>query len=161
MLVKINKYFRTANVWSVISIILVIKIILMVIFSMLESWGVPNVHFNAPPDELPISFGGMIILAVIIAPVIETALFQALPYLLFTKIPYIRLKPVWIVLISAVLFGLWHTYSIHYMIYTFIGGAAYMYLYIVRYKRGAYLTVVAIHSLANLFATLGDEYFPI
>lgn len=158
---KINTFLKESNGSIVVLIFLAIKIILMIIFPHLEEWGVPNIHFNPTLDERNIGFITMLISAVIIAPIAETALFQALPLLLLTRIPYLREKPGWIILISALVFGLWHPYSIHYMVFAFIGGAVYMYVYIIRYGKYSFRTVLVIHLLGNLFATLGNEFFPI
>jgi len=86
------------------------------------------------------------------APVFETFLGQSLPYFLLKKIRFLNEKSYLILIISAVIFGLLHFYSLFYMIYAFLIGIVLMYAYMVRVKshKNAFLLVAICHSLLNL-----------
>ncbi len=141
---KINQYFRTASTWQVILIFTVACIIISGVTPLLETWGIPDIHFFPTPDELPIGFVGMLILAVAFAPLVETLFFQLIPFKLLSKIRFMRENPIWIIIISALIFGMLHYYSIHYMIATFFMGMIFMYVYIIRTGKCPYVTVLII-----------------
>lgn len=87
----------------------------------------------------------------IIAPLLETLLLQSIPIrlTLYFK-PDGRLTAI---LISAIIFGLLHYYSIFYIIYGFLGGLLFATVYMIcKDKRNhvyAYFIVVLLHSIWN------------
>ena len=88
--------------------------------------------------------------AVIIAPLVETLIFQFLviEFLYLTKIGKRK-----IVVISAIIFSLTHYYSIGYIFYAFSMGVIFSYSYVIRKNATqAFLTVYAIHLLRNAMA---------
>jgi len=97
-----------------------------------------------------------LIIVALITPLIETFVFQFLViYLLlrFTRFP------LWAVIcISALIFGLAHTYSVYYMLYAFVGGVIYAVAFAAcKQKKGyffAFWIVVLIHGLFNAIGTL-------
>ena len=84
-----------------------------------------------------------VVLLFIIAPVIETFVFQKLPFLFLRK----YLNNSVIIIISALLFSLAHIYSIRYVIFTFILGVFFAYFYYLRLNKKPYITIVIVHAL--------------
>lgn len=112
---------------------------------------------NPVADEL--STAGIIFLGILFVPYIETFLCQALPIWVLRKLikrPRYNLIPC--ILVSAIIFGLQHTYSWQYMLGTFIFGIPMAALYyLCRYRReNAFIVVFAYHALWNAFGFLLD-----
>ena len=90
---------------------------------------------------------------------IETFLCQVLPIWVLRKLikrPRYNLIPC--ILVSAIIFGVQHTYSWQYMVGTFIFGIPMAALYyLCRYRReNAFIVVFAYHGLWNAFGFLLD-----
>lgn len=124
-----------------------------------------NLIFNAVlgEQENPVadnlSIAGIIFLGILFVPYIETFLCQALPIWglrMLIKRPRYNLIPC--ILISAIIFGVQHTYSWQYMVGTFIFGIPMAALYyLCRYRReNAFIVVFAYHGLWNAFGFLLD-----
>jgi len=90
-----------------------------------------------------------IALGVMLAPLLETALFQALPIELLSRKTSFRWQTN--VLVSSVLFGAAHRYSWGYVLATFLVGVVFAYGYAVRRReRGRpFLLVFLAHALRN------------
>ncbi len=104
-----------------------------------------------------------IIEAVIIAPVIETIIFQA--GVIFLVDRFITKKITFQIAISSILFGLLHNYNITYIFFGIFFGIVLSTAFIL-YKRknnwsDAYIAVVLIHGLRNMiaifFALIGNQ----
>ena len=95
----------------------------------------------------------ILISTLILAPIVETALFQTLIYK-FKK--WLHFNNITIVLISAVCFSLIHNFSLLYIISTFFIGSILMYTYILRseYNNKPYWSMTLAHSTVNAFALL-------
>lgn len=95
----------------------------------------------------------ILISTLILAPIVETALFQTFIYQ-FKR--WLHFNNITIVLISAICFGLIHDYSLLYTISTFFTGSILMYAYILRseYNNKPYWSVTLAHSTLNAFALL-------
>ena len=98
-----------------------------------------------------------VVVALILAPSIETLFFQKWPIDFFED----RFKRKWpLILISAIPFGIGHyinEYLVRDFVYALILGALLAYAYLVAKKRddlNAYLAVVLIHFSYNLFVVL-------
>jgi len=89
-------------------------------------------------------------IGVIFVPLLETLIFQTVIINLvkkaFPKLPIIS------IIISSVLFGLSHFYSIAYILYTILMGIIFAYSYILSQKKeyNPFLVVFSIHALHNL-----------
>jgi len=92
------------------------------------------------------------VLGLLIAPIVETLVFQMAPILILKK--YTRLKSLYIILISAAIFAACHTFSIAYIILTFVLGACLAYSYVIYLNKSvsAFRVTASIHALHNLFA---------
>ena len=103
------------------------------------------------PGSSVVKYGAFVQIAVgvVLAPLIETTLFQALPIELLSR----KTRVPWQgnVFISSVLFGAAHRYSWGYVLATFFVGLVFAYGYAVRRReRGwPFLLVFAVHALRN------------
>lgn len=87
---------------------------------------------------------------VVVAPILETALTQALPIWVLCR--WTRLSRTWIAVMCAMAFGALHSYSVAYQISTFFSGLALAWIYLARRDgAGRAFTVTAlVHAVANL-----------
>jgi|LSQX01.1.fsa_nt_gb hypothetical protein len=117
-----------------------------------------DVVFMATPNEtiMKQSFYKQILSVVILAPLLETLIFQKWLYRLLSSISWLKKNKILITAIGASVFGLMHPYSLFYIIYNFFAGTLFMSAYIIRLNRSPYLTVAALHALMNLFSICID-----
>ena len=96
------------------------------------------------------------VLVVIIAPILETLIFQYLPFYYLKKY-----KPIYTVLISSILFGLAHAYSTIYMIYGFTVGLLFISAcyYSIRKNINPFLLIAFSHFIYNFFAFCMNNFF--
>lgn len=89
------------------------------------------------------------ILVVIIAPILETLLFQYLPYFYLKKY-----SAIYTIIISSILFGLSHAYSIIYIIYGLTVGILFIcaFFYSIKKYLQPFWLVAFCHFIYNLFA---------
>ena len=153
-----NLSFKLQRIGVVPFILIFVTAILifMVLFNItIDILNIPNIKlFGDPPSEKESGLLSMIILGVIIVPLLETLIFQKLPYFLFTKIRYFRSHICLVIIISALLFGLSHTYSLNYVIYAICIGVIFMYAYVVRVNKRPFWTVFLIHALFNMIVII-------
>ena len=113
----------------------------------------PVNHFDSITEQL--------LFGVLIGPIIETLLFQSLIISIICKIvKKTRFNLIPALVISAIAFGLNHSYNLVYIIYTFIIGIflAFVY-YVARFrKESATLSVFLIHSIINLISFNIDSF---
>lgn len=90
-------------------------------------------------------------LTIILAPLIETFLFQYLPNIILVKLKITNRA--WLIVLPAILFGCMHFYFWLYAVAAFFGGLILNFLYIYCKERSKYyfLIVVLFHSLYNLY----------
>lgn len=88
---------------------------------------------------------------VIILPIIETLIFQLFPYFLMTQFDYLKNRSWIIIILSAILFGLSHYYSLWYILHSGSLGALFMYAYIVRQRKNdSFAALCLVHILRNV-----------
>jgi len=98
-----------------------------------------------------------LLIAILVAPLIETILFQSLIIEIICKIIKRPRKNIWIsVIVSSAAFALSHTYSVSYIFITFLAGIILaLAYYLGRYrKEGAIILVFVIHSGYNLLTSI-------
>ena len=88
-------------------------------------------------------------MAVIFAPITETLLFQMLPWFALKRIHTVKRHRIIAVVISGLVFGLLHTYSVMYMISASFIGMIMMWGYIVRLRKNAFWNIVLFHAFWN------------
>lgn len=110
----------------------------------------------------PGSLAEAILVAVVMAPIIETAIFQVVPFLvlgIFREKLNDKFKHVYIIL-SSLLFAFSHGYSNQYVTLMYVPGIglAYSYFRAREQNRPAFATATMIHLLYNLVAVLVDHF---
>lgn len=108
----------------------------------------PLIEHTEGPFKNTSSISYKFIVAIILAPIMETFVFQ---YLVFVSLKN-KIKPIFIIIISALLFGLSHYYDFFYILNTiYIGLILALAYYNWNGKRiNKFWMVVSIHSLHNL-----------
>ena len=91
--------------------------------------------------------------ALILAPILETLVFQTLFFSIFKKF---KMKAWIIALISGIAFGAFHNYSIFYMISTVPIGFIFMYMYVLRAEidNKPFASTMIAHSTINLIVII-------
>lgn len=94
--------------------------------------------------------------ASIICPLLETFFYQYCPIELLRDVKIFKGNKVIIIIISALLFGLAHTYSYLYVLFAFILGLVFAYSYYVYIERdfSPFWIVFWIHSIRNTISTI-------
>lgn len=95
-------------------------------------------------------------LYIIVAPIIETLLFQHIVFLIFRKWIPIKNKYFWAILVSSLLFSLGHPYNVIYIVFAFLQGLTIGYCYYF-YKRNlvkAFWSTALVHAAHNSIAVL-------
>lgn len=144
MIIRLIKHLKRINPFSFIligfSLILFISIIMGLIFPG-DSGKNPILLKN----NYYIFFFG-----VLVTPLLETLIFQALPFYLTTKYIKIKKRHYIFILLSPVLFI--HNFSIGYIITTYLFGFIFAFLYYIAYyrKENAIKLVALIHFINNL-----------
>ncbi|MBL6991538.1 MAG: CPBP family intramembrane metalloprotease [Bacteriovoracaceae bacterium] len=99
-----------------------------------------------------------LMVSLILAPIIETLFDQLLVIKLSRFIKVFKKHPSLSILLSAIIFGLGHSYSTLYIIQTFFVGIIFAYVYVFFEKRyddkHAFLALSGIHSLRNLISNI-------
>ena len=89
----------------------------------------------------------------IIAPILETLVFQTLFYMLLKRF---KIQRHMVILCSGIAFGAIHNYSIFYMINAALMGFVFMLMYILRSEAGSkpFVSTAIAHSSINLLALI-------
>ena len=120
-------------------------------------FNIPDIKlFEEPPSLEKYGVILMLVLGVLIAPLLETFLFQKLPYVLLSRIKPIEKRKYIIVLVAVFLFGLEHLYSLQYMVYAIGVGVMLMYAYVISIGRNPFWRVFAIHAIFNCIVMITE-----
>jgi len=90
-----------------------------------------------------------VFMALVFAPLVETLIFQTGTYRLLRLLKWLRKRKYYIVVISGVLFGATHFFSLVHIIIATTLGFFFMYVYIVRFRKGGFWLVVLLHAFYN------------
>lgn len=154
--VKIDEYFNKLSKPKFVLIMVlctyVLPLLLLPFFFMFNIQSMEGVELNEK------NFALDFLLVVIVAPLIETFLFQTIFFWILTKISFFRERLYLIVIISSFFFGIAHGYSQIYIAYGFIGGLIFGYSYVVYNRKPclAFKIVMSIHSTRNLIALIAS-----
>ncbi|AKL94346.1 CAAX protease self-immunity protein [Clostridium aceticum] len=98
----------------------------------------------------------VILFTAVLAPLVETAVYQMFPVRCLRKTNFLKERPMIIILISAVFFGFGHTYNIIRVIETTLIGIILAYSYHIYLEKNFYpfWIVTSIHGLRNLITTI-------
>ena len=96
------------------------------------------------------------IIVSLFVPLFETFLFQQLPFKIMQNWSLTTNRYGIYILLSAIIFGLSHWYSLQYMIFAFAVGLVlgYMYFFYSKTPKVAFWSTVLIHGLRNLIACI-------
>ncbi|GAB2924102.1 hypothetical protein GCM10027093_74430 [Paraburkholderia jirisanensis] len=113
---------------------------------------VPSVAFDGPGFEKH-GLGSMILFGCLIAPMLETAVNQWACIRLLNRF---GCRTAIAIVISALLFGLGHTYSVAYVLTTFIIGLVLAATFVIEDHRGGspFLVTMMVHATRNGITTL-------
>lgn len=147
---KWNFFYCMVAVLIASYIVLLPQVILTYLFPSLEvgtNWSVEGKSWTEK-----------IFAAVIFAPIIETFLFQYLPHRILLR--KLSLNWTWVMLISALLFGLTHWYGIGYIVFSTLIGLVFIAAYVFLYEtnKNPFLVVTFAHMLRNTIALLTLYY---
>lgn len=115
---------------------------------LLASLG-PGFELGGPEAFLSSNRLNAVLLAVILGPALETVFLQALPILALQT--FTPLSPVWIIVITGVLFGAGHAYSCLYVVIATSMGCLLSTLYLARSNGNglAFLLTYTVHAANN------------
>jgi membrane protease YdiL (CAAX protease family) len=157
---KILVVFRKSNFVVSILYLFILFLVFYIVWTpvyyyFLEKY---DILFSPTPNEtiMTAGLGQQILAIVILAPLIETLIFQKWVYQALSLVGWLKRYKILIIFLSAVIFGLIHFYSLSYVIYNFFTGALLMMAYIIKIDKNPYWTVVLLHGLMNLFSIVID-----
>lgn len=149
---KFDIYIRKQNIIVIILILLLLSYILS-LPALFLSYIFPNIFNNlSGPKFVDDSFVFIFFVVCIVAPLAETLVFQWLPARIMGK--FKQVSNLQIILISSIIFGLYHAYSPYYIVFATGLGVIFIYGFIILdgSKNSAYWCVALLHSLRNLIA---------
>ena len=158
---KLNKFFLKKKypvqlllLW-LLNFAVLIPIFLPVVFVLNEVVG----ENEAGPD---IHDSSLWFRTIVIAPVLETLIYQHLIFWLYKNIVKTSKYYACAILISAILFGIAHTYSLQYIFFAFFVGLVLGYSYYFYHKnpKKAFWSVAIVHCMQNSFVTLIGYFIP-
>ncbi|SHH35279.1 CPBP family intramembrane glutamic endopeptidase [Tepidibacter thalassicus] len=154
ILIKFDKFLRNLNVFSFIVTILFFQFLSIILMEPILNF-LPDNNGAAPfsaSDKIAIQ----VVFGIIIAPLYETLIYQKLIISICDKIKFLSKRKYLIVLISGVIFGSRHTYSLQYVFHMIIVGIIWAYAYVIykEKRKYPYWVVCTIHVLNNLIALL-------
>jgi len=149
--------------WRLLWFAFACMLVTFVVAQLIKPLYVANFGSTGGPDLADWSKTGEFVIVCIVAPIIETFLFQLLPIYLVLRIPYFKKHYLVPVLVSAACFAAVHHYSVLYILYAFVAGCIYSISFLVfreqvegrawAYIRALGLTALA-HSMFNFFGFL-------
>lgn len=151
--------FKLSNEWLCILILLITSYVIIIPSALLNEL-FPSLTLGENPmiGKHP-SIYVQFCLAVIIAPIIETLLFQTLP--VFVLKDGLNLRYSIICFVSATAFAASHPFSIGYIIFSFIMGLLFVYAYLLisETPKSPFRIVCITHGLRNFLALVATHYF--
>ncbi|NFP92699.1 CPBP family glutamic-type intramembrane protease [Clostridium sporogenes] len=146
---KINKFLKNLTYFKFILIITLCTVATSAILGVIDYF-----FYIEPSANLVVSESNFIsefILVIIIAPLIETLIFQYSIIKFLRNFNILKNNNIIIILISSILFGLSHPYSLTYIINTTILGIFLSYSFVIYENKNEspFWVVCAIHSLKN------------
>lgn len=149
------KYFSSWSIFKTIAFICIFKAFLSSAISLIAQYFLPKSSFNNASLEGFESYE-LFLIVVVLAPLIETFLFQYLVIeLILWAFSYLKIEYGEIValIISTILFCITHNFSYFYLFNSFISGFIYSITYIIAKNKkdmNPFWTVFIIHSFSNL-----------
>lgn len=153
MVSKIKKIAQDSEQWQFMLFIILLNFLSSFIFSTLAELFYSSLGEGFNRNY---SFNEKIVLFVIIAPILETLIFQ---YAIIEICKRIKMALKYCCLVSALAFAIFHLYNIFYFLYAFIAGLMFAYLYIKgKNIRNAILYSLIGHVIYNGIVLIIDCY---
>ncbi|HET9570901.1 MAG TPA: CPBP family intramembrane glutamic endopeptidase [Bacteroidales bacterium] len=112
-------------------------------------------YLNLPETDysklgLPENIWFRYLIVAILSPLLETFLFQAMPYYFLNLFEFMK-RHAWLtILLPGMVFGSFHFISVHYFIAATIMGMVFQFTYHIRSKKGdPFLSTYLLHALLN------------
>lgn len=139
---------------STLSFILIVTILSYIITTPLVI--IFNSYDTSGPNISKLNLFQIVVVASIIAPLLETLVFQSGIYHLIQCIKFLKRNKIAFILFSGLFFGVEHYYSFFYVFYAFIMGLILAYSYDLYKKKqvSPFWVVTAIHCLRNSITTI-------
>lgn len=154
MITKVKNIVFGFRQWELILLIVVLNFFNNYMFSVVSDF------FDIPLSKGfkdHYTFKEKIVLFVIVAPLIETLLFQ---YLVIEICKTIKMRLRYCCFISAIIFASFHLYNVFYFLYTFAGGLLFAFLYLRgKNQKNAILLPLVAHTLYNGIVFIIKYYF--
>ena len=159
---RINRFIRKVPFYYAFAVLSIVVggyfLLYWLIYHQLLA-GKPDIIFvDSNLYEVFQSYARYVFALLVVAPLLETLVFQVALCRLLRLMKWLRERECYIVLIGGILFGLYHYYSLVHIIVSAIGGALFMYVYLVRRRKGGYWMVVLLHALWNGIGLLFEHF---
>lgn len=154
MISKIKNVILGLRQWELIFLIMLLNFLNNYLFSLISNFFDISLNkgFN---DQYTIK--EKVVLFVIVAPLIETLLFQ---YTVIEICKSIKMRLRYCCIISAFTFGLLHLYNIFYFLYAFSGGLLFAFLYVRgKNQKNAIILPLVAHTIYNGIVFVVKSYF--
>ena len=145
---KSNIFLYSISLWAITSCMRLLVDVFKYIFN------ISDIQFSEPITDKNTKITIDLLLdTLIIAPILETIIFQTLFFVILTKF---KINKWIIVLVSGVTFGAIHYYSIFYMINTTLVGVVFIYFYILRAEsnKRPFVSTMIAHATINLITLI-------
>ncbi len=149
MLVILIKYLKRVKISTFIFIGICLILLISILFGILSASGVSSENPLLDKNIYYIFFSG-----VIVAPFLETIVFQAIPFYLTVKYLKLKRKFCLFVFISPILFI--HDFNLSYIFISYLVGFVFAFMYYIAYfrKENAISVISIIHFINNFIAFL-------
>lgn len=153
---RVGRFMRNAHpVKFTLILTLVLSAVLVPIEILLDLGLIPDYQFKPEPIDMMKSDPWQLVFsAVIFAPLFETMLNQMLPWIILKRFKTVRRHRIIAVVLSGLIFGALHLYSVAYVFITLFMGMAMMWAYIVKDHKNPYWNVVLFHAAWNATAII-------
>lgn len=146
---RIIKFAETAPLYYYVPIAYLVLIGLVIpTYYLSECLDFPETDYSklGLPDNIWFRY----LIVALLAPLLETFFFQALPYYFLNLFEFMK-RHVWIsIVLPAIVFGCLHDYSLRYIIAASMIGVVFQYTYHARSKKGdPFLSTFLLHVVLN------------
>lgn len=149
MILKIVKLAETLPIYFYVPIAYLTLIGLFIpTFYLGECLDLPETEYSKL--GLPENIVYRYLFVVLLGPIVETFIFQAMPYYFLNLFEFMK-RHVWItILLPAIVFGCLHDFSLQYILSATMMGIVFQYTYHARSKKGdPFLSTFLLHALLN------------
>lgn len=126
-------------------------------FYLAECFDLPDTDYSklGLPDNIWYKY----LIVALFAPLLETFIFQAMPYYFLNLFEFMK-RHTWLsILLPAIVFGCFHWYSLQYAIAATMMGIVFQFTYHIRSKKGdPFLSTFLLHVLLNGMAITMQQF---